>query len=168
MNAEKALTSPYSCSRSDEEARRTALIANLNISSSSSQNYSSGITTVPDLDRHYYVAVYGGLVLVALSLSMARALFFFAVAVNSSKNLHNRMFNAILRTRIYFFDTNPIGMCLTLEHLPLFYIRNQGRITADLDPPVQIRSRYGPPVQIRLRIWTPFADLDPLRNVSIW
>ena len=75
----------------------------------SSRNTSAGETFVTDLDTQYYVAVYGGLVIVSLSLAIGRSLLFFNVTVNSSKNLHNRMFDAVLKTRIYFFDTNPLG-----------------------------------------------------------
>ena len=78
----------------------------------SSQNTSVEQTSVTDLNNQYYLAVYGGLVIVCLSLTIARSLLFFSVTVNSSKNLHDRMFDAILKTKIYFFDTNPLGNAL--------------------------------------------------------
>lgn len=34
---------------------------------------------------------------------------FFNVLVNSAQNLHDSMFNAILKTPVQFFDVNPIG-----------------------------------------------------------
>ena len=40
---------------------------------------------------------------------MARSVLFFYVCVNAAKILHNRMFGAVLRAPIRFFDTNPIG-----------------------------------------------------------
>lgn len=39
----------------------------------------------------------------------ARNLFLFNVLVKCAQSLHNRMFNAILRTPVRFFDINPIG-----------------------------------------------------------
>uniref|UniRef100_A0A4W5PLT9 ATP binding cassette subfamily C member 4 (PEL blood group) n=1 Tax=Hucho hucho TaxID=62062 RepID=A0A4W5PLT9_9TELE len=41
-----------------------------------------------------------------------RSLVFFNVLVNSAQTLHNRMFTAILRTPVRFFDVNPIGRIL--------------------------------------------------------
>ena len=40
---------------------------------------------------------------------MARSVLFFYICVNAAKILHNRMFGAVLRAPIRFFDTNPIG-----------------------------------------------------------
>ena len=34
---------------------------------------------------------------------------FFKVAVDASQALHNTMFGSILRAKIGFFDTNPVG-----------------------------------------------------------
>lgn len=44
-----------------------------------------------------------------------RSLLFFNVLVSSAQTLHNRMFNAILRTPVHFFDINPIGKQLFLH-----------------------------------------------------
>ena len=37
-------------------------------------------------------------------------MYFFHVLVKCSRSLHNRMFNAVLKAPLYFFDTNPVGM----------------------------------------------------------
>ena len=33
----------------------------------------------------------------------------YVICLNASRNLHNKMFKAILRAPILFFDTNPVG-----------------------------------------------------------
>ncbi len=52
---------------------------------------------------------------------------FFAVGVRASRNLHNQMFWNVVRSPVYFFDFNPVGIVLTRfsrdlgmvdEHLP--------------------------------------------------
>ena len=53
--------------------------------------------------------IYSGLVGTASILSVTRSVLFFYVCVNAAKILHNRMFGAVLRAPIRFFDINPIG-----------------------------------------------------------
>ncbi|XP_037509647.1 ATP-binding cassette subfamily C member 4 isoform X1 [Rhipicephalus sanguineus] len=52
-----------------------------------------------------YAIIIGGLLL----SSMARTVAFFVMCMRASVNLHNRMFNCIIRAPIRFFDINPIG-----------------------------------------------------------
>ena len=42
-------------------------------------------------------------------MSFARAILFFYVCVRAAKKLHNKMFTAVLRVPMRFFDVNPIG-----------------------------------------------------------
>ncbi|KAG7261091.1 hypothetical protein CRUP_024784, partial [Coryphaenoides rupestris] len=74
------------------------------------QNHSSNATQ--QLDLTFYLGVYGGLTATTLFLGFARALLFFNILVKSSEVLHSRMFHAILRTPVLFFDVNPIGRVL--------------------------------------------------------
>lgn len=53
--------------------------------------------------------VYGGITLVSIILNFVRTAMFYLVCVNASRVLHNRMFSAIVRTSVRFFDTNPSG-----------------------------------------------------------
>ena len=53
--------------------------------------------------------IFSGLVGAASILSLTRSVLFFYICVNAAKILHNRMFGAVLRAPIRFFDTNPIG-----------------------------------------------------------
>uniref|UniRef100_A0A674F439 Multidrug resistance-associated protein 4 n=1 Tax=Salmo trutta TaxID=8032 RepID=A0A674F439_SALTR len=53
-----------------------------------------------------------GLTGATIIFGFLRSLVFFNVLVNSAQTLHNRMFTAILRTPVRFFDVNPIGRIL--------------------------------------------------------
>lgn len=53
--------------------------------------------------------VFSGLTASSVVFGFLRCLLFFNVLVNSAENLHDSMFNAILRTPVQFFDVNPIG-----------------------------------------------------------
>ena len=44
-----------------------------------------------------------------LLLGFLRALLFFKVAFDASQALHDKMFVSLLRARMRFFDTNPVG-----------------------------------------------------------
>ena len=43
------------------------------------------------------------------------AMWMFHVMVSASKNLHNKMFEAIVRCPVAFFDTNPVGESLAIN-----------------------------------------------------
>uniref|UniRef100_A0A7N9AYA3 ATP-binding cassette, sub-family C (CFTR/MRP), member 4 n=1 Tax=Mastacembelus armatus TaxID=205130 RepID=A0A7N9AYA3_9TELE len=56
--------------------------------------------------------VFTGLTAVTIVLGFVRNLVLFNVLVRCAQSLHNRMFNAIIRTPVCFFDINPIGRVL--------------------------------------------------------
>ncbi|XP_077370470.1 ATP-binding cassette sub-family C member 4-like isoform X2 [Festucalex cinctus] len=60
----------------------------------------------------FYLGIYSGLTAAAVILGYARSLVIFHGLVRSTQTLHNRMFNAVLRTPVRFFDVNPIGRIL--------------------------------------------------------
>ena len=62
------------------------------------------------LNKDSTIIIYGALVAVSTLLSISRSVMIAAMAVNASKNLHNQMFNSVIKTLVYFFDTNPLGM----------------------------------------------------------
>ncbi|KAM7407376.1 hypothetical protein PAMA_003212 [Pampus argenteus] len=64
------------------------------------------------LDLDLYLGVYAGLTTTSVVFGFLRSLVFFNVLVRSAQILHNRMFNAILRTPVRFFDVNSIGRIL--------------------------------------------------------
>ena len=53
-----------------------------------------------------------GLSIIVMILAIFRALVSFSCTILASQNLHNQMTKAILRTKIQFFDTNPLGRIL--------------------------------------------------------
>ncbi|XP_041835127.1 ATP-binding cassette sub-family C member 4-like [Melanotaenia boesemani] len=60
----------------------------------------------------FYLGIYSGLTAAAVVFGYVRSLIMFHGLVKSAKTLHNRMFNAVLRTHVRFFDVNPIGRIL--------------------------------------------------------
>ncbi|XP_070850344.1 ATP-binding cassette sub-family C member 4-like [Chaetodon trifascialis] len=65
-----------------------------------------------ELNLDFYLGIYGGLTLATIVFGFIRTLIMFNVLVRSTQCLHNRMFSAILRTPVRFFDINPIGRVL--------------------------------------------------------
>lgn len=53
--------------------------------------------------------IYAGLTVALLLLSLVRSLIFRHMLTRSSFTLHSRMFRAVIRTPVIFFDRNPIG-----------------------------------------------------------
>ncbi|CAB1328550.1 unnamed protein product [Coregonus sp. 'balchen'] len=72
----------------------------------------NGSSATQQLDLDLYLGVYAGLTGATFIFGFLRSLVFFNVLVNSAQTLHNRMFTAILRTPVRFFDINPIGRIL--------------------------------------------------------
>ncbi|KAL0963885.1 hypothetical protein UPYG_G00314870 [Umbra pygmaea] len=72
----------------------------------------NGSHATKQLDLDLYLAVYAGLTGATIVFGFLRCLVFFNILVSSAQNLHNRMFTAILRTPVRFFDINPIGRIL--------------------------------------------------------
>ncbi|XP_021376611.1 multidrug resistance-associated protein 4-like isoform X5 [Mizuhopecten yessoensis] len=68
--------------------------------------------TIPYVDTHQNIYIFTGIIVAVFLFGILRALMFFKVAVDASMNLHNGMFNRLLRVPIAFFDTNPVGRIL--------------------------------------------------------
>ncbi|KAM6178581.1 ATP-binding cassette sub-family C member 4 isoform 2-T2 [Rhynchocyon petersi] len=64
------------------------------------------------LDLNWYLGIYSGLTVATVLFGIARSLLVFYILVNASQNLHNKMFESILKAPILFFDRNPIGRIL--------------------------------------------------------
>ncbi|CAF0904325.1 unnamed protein product, partial [Didymodactylos carnosus] len=60
----------------------------------------------------YNAAVYLGLSLATLLISLVRSIFFFQLLLNSSTVLHNQMFKGVLYSSLRFYESNPIGRVL--------------------------------------------------------
>ena len=63
--------------------------------------------------RKLYPLVFAGLVLFYTIVSFARALFLFKATITSVSNLLRRVTENVLRAKIVFFDSNPVGRILT-------------------------------------------------------
>ena len=61
------------------------------------------------LSTNQRIGIYTGTTAAAILINFARTITFYFVCVNASRVLHNRMFAAVLRAPVLFFDTNPIG-----------------------------------------------------------
>jgi ATP-binding cassette subfamily C (CFTR/MRP) protein 4 len=59
-----------------------------------------------------WFAIAGGVTSALVVLSIVRALLSFAVLIRGSGRLHDAMTTAVLRAKISFFDTNPLGRIL--------------------------------------------------------
>ena len=59
---------------------------------------------------YHWIGVYGGLTGAVVVFSFARLFLFFLLLLRASRLLHNKMFAAVLRAPVHFFDTNPVGM----------------------------------------------------------
>lgn len=68
--------------------------------------------TTQELDLDFYLGIYSGLTVATIVFGFLRTTMMFNVLVKSTQVLHNRMFTAILRTPVRFFDINPIGRVL--------------------------------------------------------
>ncbi|GFN81887.1 ABC transporter c family protein [Plakobranchus ocellatus] len=73
--------------------------------------------SVPDVDNYRNLYILGSITLALVGSSLSRALLFFKFAVDASKNLHNQMFARLLRTKISFFDINPVARSPVFSHL---------------------------------------------------
>ncbi|XP_056226970.1 ATP-binding cassette sub-family C member 4-like [Seriola aureovittata] len=71
-----------------------------------------GVNITRELNTDFYLGVYGGLTVATIIFGFIRNLVLFNVLVRCAQSLHNRMFTAILRTPVRFFDINPIGRVL--------------------------------------------------------
>ena len=61
------------------------------------------------LSTNERIAIYGGIGFGTIFLILTRTVLTFLICIAASRNLHNKMFRAILRTPVLFFDTNPVG-----------------------------------------------------------
>ncbi|KAI9247698.1 hypothetical protein BDA99DRAFT_565069 [Phascolomyces articulosus] len=61
------------------------------------------------VDVEYYLGVYFFLGIVSLVMQSIRSLIMFIGSINASRRLHERLLHRILRAKVRFFDTTPLG-----------------------------------------------------------
>ena len=66
------------------------------------------VTWASPSDR-FSIYLYTGLVIGSTILLFLSAFLFYQATINSSRNLHSSMLQAIIMAPVYFFDTNPCG-----------------------------------------------------------
>lgn len=66
----------------------------------------------PDWTTETCLFVYGGLLMLVISLTLGRSFSFYTLAMRCSKNLHQSLFKGIINAKMRFFDTNPSGRIL--------------------------------------------------------
>lgn len=67
---------------------------------------------ISSLERNTHIYILTGLVAALFILSLVRTTCYFTICMRSSINLHNRLFECLIRAPITFFDNNPIGVLL--------------------------------------------------------
>ncbi|XP_071837972.1 ATP-binding cassette sub-family C member 4-like [Apostichopus japonicus] len=72
----------------------------------------TSFSRVEKVGRAFFFYNFAVLLFLLIVFAFIRTVWLFFICVNASKNLHNQMFAAIIRTPMQFFDTNPIGRIL--------------------------------------------------------
>ena len=73
-----------------------------------------------------FISIYGGITGAAILLNFSRIIIIFVVTINASRVLHSRMFAAVMRAPILFFDSNTLGKSiayLTTALIALFHVQ---------------------------------------------
>lgn len=66
--------------------------------------------------RKTYIIIYAALVMILVIVGIIRSVVFASTVTKASLNLHNGMFNAIIRATVYFLNTNPSGNNVMCEY----------------------------------------------------
>ncbi|XP_076646648.1 putative multidrug resistance-associated protein lethal(2)03659 isoform X1 [Halictus rubicundus] len=64
------------------------------------------------LSRYGVIYIYSGLTVADVLVYILQTFVYYAVCMRASKNLHAQMFRSIVRTAMYFYNTNPAGRIL--------------------------------------------------------
>lgn len=74
------------------------------------------------ISRQTCVTVYTVVTFTVIVVVFVRCVLFVNFFTNTSMNLHNNMFNAIIRATMYFFDTNSSGNSLIYFKIYYFHL----------------------------------------------
>ncbi len=64
-----------------------------------------------EVDTYTGIYVYSILISGVFVFSLIRTVHFFLMCMLASVNLHNQMFQSVIRAPLSFFDKNPVGKC---------------------------------------------------------
>jgi ABC-type multidrug transport system fused ATPase/permease subunit len=71
------------------------------------------------------VGVYTGTILLMFLLCLVRAVNFYRLCMQSSTDLHKRMFAAVITSPIAFFENNPMGKLVSMATTKHFHGNNK-------------------------------------------
>ena len=101
----------------DAEQHRADRLTNNLLNLTASDNVNQSTSSVVDsenffkeLDTNTGVTVFTILTAGVFSFALVRSIQFFVICMKSSINLHNSMFNSIIRVPLLFLDHNPVGI----------------------------------------------------------
>ena len=105
------LTTPRA---NQEEAHTAALLEQSRYSDNG-----NGTTPSPvaEVDLSFNITIYSIITATIFVFGLVNAMWMFHVMVSASKHLHNKMFEAIVRCPVAFFDTNPVGESRAMPHV---------------------------------------------------
>ena len=69
----------------------------------------SNLTLSEELDNEFYLGIYGAFGVAQAMASFFRNLFFFWICANGSISIHKSLFDAVIHTKLRFFDVTPTG-----------------------------------------------------------
>ena len=76
---------------------------------------------IDNIDTMTGVYVYTAMISGLFAFSMLRTIHFFLMCMTSSINLHNDMFQSVIRTPLDFFDKNPVGNDLEMDPIGIVH-----------------------------------------------
>lgn len=80
------------------------------------------------IDIKYYLGVYFLIGLIALIVTSARSLILFTGSIRASRRLHEQLLNRILRAKVRFFDSTPLGRIVNR------FSSDMGTVDQDISP----------------------------------
>ena len=99
--------------RTQTEEARIAIGNNITIFSNSSISHSddffSDLYYKLTTDRDFQVWIYCGIIVILFVVSLIRTVGFFNICMNSSINLHKKLFAGVIVAPMRFFELNPVG-----------------------------------------------------------
>ena len=76
-------------------------------------NGSTNTSSEFSLSTNQRIGIYGGIVGFTILVIVIRAVLCYLVVLSASHSLHSKMLTAVLQAPILFFDTNPVGKCIS-------------------------------------------------------
>lgn len=61
--------------------------------------------------------IYAVMIILIILMVNARNLLFYKILLNSSRNIHNKMFSCLIRAPMQFFNANPAGESIKYSRL---------------------------------------------------